>query len=85
MILYNATKEEFHRNVESNTIDGIILSAYKQATGKSVGESKIRSWHNSFYSCYDRDKYQYIRPFERFSHILGRLVSIANLDENELL
>jgi len=43
MIVYNATKEEFHRNVESNTIDGIILSAYKQATGKSVGESEIRS------------------------------------------
>ncbi len=53
MIVYHSTKEIFHRDVESNTIDDIILDSYKKATGKSVGDSELRSWRNSL-PCMDR-------------------------------
>lgn len=47
MIVYSATKAEFHDDVFSNNIDGIILSAFESATGRTTGKSEIQSWKSS--------------------------------------
>lgn len=47
MIVYSATKAEFHDDVFSNNIDGIILSAFEAATGRTTGKSEIQSWKSS--------------------------------------
>lgn len=47
MIVYSATKSRFHDDVMTNDIDGIILSAFESATGRTTCKSEIYSWKNS--------------------------------------
>lgn len=47
MIVYSATKARFHDDVMTNDIDGIILSAFESATGRTTGRSEISSWKSS--------------------------------------
>ena len=47
MIVYSATKGRFQQDVMSNDIGGIILSAFKGATGRGTTKGEIDSWVNS--------------------------------------
>lgn len=47
MILYKATKAEFHDDVLTNNIGGIVYKQFRNITGYSVGESEVHSWQNS--------------------------------------
>ena len=47
MIVYSSTKKQFQSDVMSNDIGGIILDAYKAATGRNTGIAEITSWTNS--------------------------------------
>jgi DUF2075 family protein len=47
MIVYSATKRQFHDDVFTNDIENIILKAYQAATGRSVARAEIRSWAGS--------------------------------------
>lgn len=47
MIVYSATKTRFQADVMTNDVGNIVYSAFKNATGKSTGESEIKSWMNS--------------------------------------
>lgn len=47
MIVYQAEKHEFLRDVREREIDEVILEQYKAKTGRSVGKGEQRSWANS--------------------------------------
>lgn len=47
MIVYAATKQQFLKDNDNDDIEEVILRHYKEATGKNVGTSEIRSWHGS--------------------------------------
>lgn len=47
MIVYSATKQKFHEDLDLNTIDDVILSKFQEVTGKTVGRSEQMSWKNS--------------------------------------
>ena len=47
MIVYAATKQQFLKDNDNDDIEEVILRHYKQATGKNVGSSEIRSWQGS--------------------------------------
>jgi len=47
MIIYQADKERFLKNVISNEIHEIIELTYKNKTGRSVAPNEIRSWEQS--------------------------------------
>ncbi|MDE1891306.1 MAG: DUF2075 domain-containing protein [Betaproteobacteria bacterium] len=47
MIIYQADKERFLKNVISNEIHEIIEITYKNKTGRSVAPNEIRSWEQS--------------------------------------
>jgi len=52
LIVYSATKARFQEDVVTNDIDGIILDAFKSATGKSTAKTEISSWKNSLQYMY---------------------------------
>lgn len=47
MIVYQATKENFVKDVFSNDIENIILSAFKTKLNRSTSNNEISSWKNS--------------------------------------
>ena len=47
MIVYSATKGRFQQDVMTNDIGGIILGAFKGATGRGTTKGEIASWVNS--------------------------------------
>ncbi len=47
MIVYAATKQQFLKDNDNDDIEEVILRHYKDATGKNVGSSEIRSWQGS--------------------------------------
>lgn len=47
MIVYAATKQQFLKDNDNDDIEEVILRHYKEATGKTVGTSEIRSWQGS--------------------------------------
>ena len=47
MIVYSATKEQFHRDVLTNAIEDIVHGAYHKATGRYAALGEVRSWANS--------------------------------------
>lgn len=47
MIVYAATKQQFLKDNDNDDIEDVILRHYKEATGKTVGRSEIRSWQGS--------------------------------------
>ncbi|AZF44487.1 ATP/GTP-binding protein [Pseudomonas sp. R1-43-08] len=47
MIVYAATKQQFLKDNDNDDIEDVILRHYKEATGKNVGRSEIRSWQGS--------------------------------------
>ncbi|WP_442112120.1 DNA/RNA helicase domain-containing protein [Pseudomonas sp. NUPR-001] len=47
MIVYAATKQQFLKDNDNDDIEEVILRHYKEATGKNVGSSEIRSWQGS--------------------------------------
>lgn len=47
MIVYAATKQQFLKDNDNDDIEDVILRYYKEATGKTVGRSEIRSWQGS--------------------------------------
>ena len=47
MLVYTATKEQFSQDVRSNQIADKILASFVRETGRSTGQSEIRSWQNS--------------------------------------
>ena len=47
MIVYAATKGEFSDDVRSNTIEDIILDAFKQKLGRIVGRQEVAAWKSS--------------------------------------
>ncbi|TNF80384.1 DUF2075 domain-containing protein [Pseudomonas sp. ICMP22404] len=47
MIVYAATKQQFLKDNDNDDIEEVILRHYKEATGKNVGTSEIRSWQGS--------------------------------------
>ncbi|MBC3386270.1 DNA/RNA helicase domain-containing protein [Pseudomonas sp. SWRI179] len=47
MIVYAATKQQFLKDNDNDDIEEVILRHFKEATGKKVGASEIRSWHGS--------------------------------------
>lgn len=47
MIVYAATKQQFLKDNDNDDIEEVILRHYKDATGKNVGTSEIRSWQGS--------------------------------------
>ena len=47
MIVYAATKQQFLKDNDNDDIEEVILRHYKEATGKNVGSSEIRSWKGS--------------------------------------
>ncbi|MDH0747966.1 DUF2075 domain-containing protein [Pseudomonas sp. GD03842] len=47
MIVYAATKQQFLKDNDNDDIEEVILRHYKEATGKNVGASEIRSWQGS--------------------------------------
>lgn len=48
MIVYLATKAKFRADILSNRIEEKILDSFKGVLGKSVGDSELASWENSF-------------------------------------
>jgi len=47
VIVYAATKQQFLKDNDNDDIEEVILRHYKDATGKNVGTSEIRSWQGS--------------------------------------
>lgn len=47
MIVYSATKAEFHDDVMTNGIGDIIHEAFQKATRRSTSRSEVESWINS--------------------------------------
>lgn len=47
MIVYAATKQQFLKDNDNDDIEEGILRHYKEATGKRVGASEIKSWQGS--------------------------------------
>lgn len=47
MIVYAATKQQFLKDNDNDDIEDVILRHFKEATGKTVGASEIRSWQSS--------------------------------------
>jgi len=47
VIVYAATKQQFLKDNDNDDIEDVILRHYKEATGKTVGKSEIRSWQGS--------------------------------------
>lgn len=47
MIVYAATKQQFLKDSDNDDIEEVILRHFKEATGKKVGASEIRSWQGS--------------------------------------
>ncbi|MBT2338281.1 MULTISPECIES: DUF2075 domain-containing protein, partial [Pseudomonas] len=47
MIVYAATKQQFLKDNDNDDIEEVILRHFKEATGKRVGASEIRSWQGS--------------------------------------
>lgn len=47
MIVYAATKQQFLKDNDNDDIEDVILRHFKEATGKNVGKSEIRSWQGS--------------------------------------
>lgn len=47
MIVYAATKQQFLKDNDNDDIEEVILRHFKEATGKKVGASEIRSWQGS--------------------------------------
>jgi hypothetical protein len=47
VIVYAATKQQFLKDNDNDDIEEVILRHYKEATGKNVGTSEIRSWQGS--------------------------------------
>jgi DUF2075 family protein len=47
VIVYAATKQQFLKDNDNDDIEEVILRHYKEATGKNVGASEIRSWQGS--------------------------------------
>lgn len=47
MIVYAATKQQFLKDSDNDDIEDVILKHFKEATGKKVGASEIRSWQGS--------------------------------------
>ncbi|AZE91341.1 DUF2075 domain-containing protein [Pseudomonas orientalis] len=47
MIVYAATKQQFLKDSDNDDIEDVILRHFKEATGKNVGRSEIRSWQGS--------------------------------------
>lgn len=47
MIVYQSDKSGFQRDVSSGDIDTIILDQFRRRVGHGVGESEVRSWHQS--------------------------------------
>ncbi|MGX1171485.1 DNA/RNA helicase domain-containing protein [Pseudomonas sp. R151218B TE3479] len=47
MIVYAATKQQFLKDNDNDDIEEVILRHFKEATGKKVGPSEIRSWQGS--------------------------------------
>ncbi len=47
MIVYAATKQQFLKDNDNDDIEDVILRHFKEATGKTVGRSEIRSWQGS--------------------------------------
>lgn len=47
MIVYAATKQQFLKDNDNDDIEEVILRHYKEATGKNVASSEIRSWQGS--------------------------------------
>ena len=47
MIVYAATKQQFLKDNDNDDIEEVILRHYKEATGKNVSSSEIRSWQGS--------------------------------------
>jgi DUF2075 family protein len=47
VIVYAATKQQFLKDNDNDDIEDVILRHYKEATGKTVGRSEIRSWQGS--------------------------------------
>lgn len=47
MIVYHKTKQGFSDDILTNDIDGIILNALRDKTGKSVGQAELNSFRNS--------------------------------------
>ncbi|MFN3354962.1 MAG: DNA/RNA helicase domain-containing protein [Pseudomonas sp.] len=47
MIVYAATKQQFLKDNDNDDIEDVILRHYKEATGRTVGRSEIRSWQGS--------------------------------------
>jgi DUF2075 family protein len=49
MIVYRATKEEFQTVARESDLGEVIQTAFKQATGRSVGASEVQSWSASLH------------------------------------
>ena len=47
MIVYAATKQQFLKDNDNDDIEDVILRHFKEATGKTVGASELRSWQGS--------------------------------------
>jgi DUF2075 family protein len=47
VIVYSATKQQFLDVCDNNDIEEVILKHFKEATGKKVAASEIRSWQGS--------------------------------------
>lgn len=47
MIVYAATKQQFLDVCDNDDIEEVILKHFKEATGKKVAASEIRSWQGS--------------------------------------
>jgi len=47
VIVYAATKQQFLKDSDNDDIEDVILRHFKEATGKKVGASEIRSWQGS--------------------------------------
>jgi DUF2075 family protein len=47
VIVYAATKQQFLKDNDNDDIEEVILRHFKEATGKKVGASEIRSWQGS--------------------------------------
>jgi len=47
VIVYAATKQQFLKDNDNDDIEEVILRHYKEATGKNVASSEIRSWQGS--------------------------------------
>ncbi len=53
MIVYLATKADFHADILSNRIEEKVLESFQGVVRKPVGESELGSWRNSLI-CIDR-------------------------------